>query len=340
MSSAARWSARPPEAMPPATPIAEPRGIVAVTGGRGMVGRVLVRHLLAAGYGVRVLSRSAHPAAPGTEAAILPPPDAPDAAFHAALSGARHVVHAAGIADAGPRPDETALISANCRLAERVADAARAATPGRFLYLSSIRAVAGRGFEGVLDETRAPSPADPYGRSKLAGEEAVARAFSGEQAGRLTVLRPAPVYGPGLKGNLRALLRLADTPLPLPFAGLRNRRSLLCADSLAEAVLHLLAHAGPLAPAYVVADVRPLALPAILAAFRAGLGRPRRQFPVPPGLLAVALGLAGRSELWHGLSAEEVCSPAALAATGWTPEADTPARLAELARSERSAAPL
>ena len=47
-------------------------------------------------------------------------------------------------------------------------------------------------------------------------------------------MRPPLVYGPGVGGNFRALLRLAGSGLPLPFAGLDNRRSLMARDNLVD----------------------------------------------------------------------------------------------------------
>ena len=51
--------------------------------------------------------------------------------------------------------------------------------------------------------------------ARIAAERAVAQ--SGVP---FTLLRPVLVYGPGVKGNLRALMRLAALPIPLPFGAL------------------------------------------------------------------------------------------------------------------------
>ena len=56
-----------------------------------------------------------------------------------------------------------------------------------------------------------PQPTDAYGRTKLEAERLVA-----ESGVPFTVLRPAVVYGKGVKGNIAALATLAKTPMPLP----------------------------------------------------------------------------------------------------------------------------
>ena len=69
-----------------------------------------------------------------------------------------------------------------------------------------------------------PKPIDAYGRSKLAAEQGLAALDIDWVA-----LRPVLVYGPGVKGNMAELIRLARSRLPLPFGGLTARRSLLVA---------------------------------------------------------------------------------------------------------------
>ena len=214
------------------------RAVVAVTGAGGLVGATVVRMLGESGFAVRRLSRGAPP--PNRSwLAGLPPFDAPDVAFEEILANATHVVHAAGLTNADPDTTESDFLNANAYLTEKLARAAQRVTSGRFLFISSIRAVAGQDFEDVIDRATEPAPGCAYGRSKRQGELAAAEAFGGA-AHRLTVLRPAPVYGRGMKGNLGKLLRLAGTPYPLPLGGLSNRRSLLDVEALGRAVIHAL----------------------------------------------------------------------------------------------------
>src|SRR5258708_3182188 len=49
-------------------------------------------------------------------------------------------------------------------------------------------------------------------------------------------LPPPLVYGPGVKANFRALMRLVASGLPLPLAGIDNRRSLIFIDNLVDLV--------------------------------------------------------------------------------------------------------
>src|SRR5439155_7787837 len=154
-------------------------------------------------------------------------------------------------------------------------------------------------------------PTDAYGRSKLAAEEAVRAS-----AVPFTILRPALVYGSGVKGNLARLLQLAQSPWPLPFGAFDNRRSLLARANLVAAIRLSLDSPATMGETYVVADHSPVTLAEIVTAIRAGEGRPPRLIPMPPVLLSAALKAAGREHLWERLGGELVVDPAKLLRAG------------------------
>ena len=81
------------------------------------------------------------------DAVALPGADAPEEAFLALMRDVTHVVHCAALNnDRGP--GEADLRAVNATLTGRLAQAAAARAEGRFIYLSSIRAVVGPGFSG------------------------------------------------------------------------------------------------------------------------------------------------------------------------------------------------
>ena len=139
----------------------------------------------------------------------------------AALRGADAVIHSAGLAHGMSGRPEDDYRSINTEATTALARAAEKAGAKRFIFLSSIRAQTGPTAETVLTEMDEPRPTDAYGRSKLAAEESLARLGLDWVA-----LRPTLVYGPGVKGNMGALLELARLPLPLPLGAFKNLRSL------------------------------------------------------------------------------------------------------------------
>jgi UDP-glucose 4-epimerase len=300
---------------------------VLVTGASGFIGRALVPALAAAGHDVRAaVRRGLAPFASPVEVATHGDLGA-DVDWRPLVASMDFVIHLAGIAHTGPGIAEARYDRINHRATAELAEAARAAGVRRLVLVSTIRAQTGPASDRVLTEADAPRPTDPYGRSKLASEVALARSGA-----PFTVLRPVLVYGPGVKGNLRTLMRLAAFPIPLPFDAFTNRRSVVNVQNLAAGIAHVLRHEASRGETYVVADPQPVSLAEIVAALRAGWGKAPRLVAVSPALIRLGLALIGRSRNWDQLYGPLVVDPKKLIATGWRPDADTRGALAAMAR--------
>ena len=301
---------------------------VLVTGATGFVGRPVLAALCGAGHEVRATVRRPPrvPLPAGID--VVPAPDLGETGdWRTIFDGVDAIVHLAGIAHVGADIPEARYDLVNHQASAALARAAVQAGVGRFVFASSIRAQSGPVADHPLSETDPARPTDAYGRSKLAAERDILA--SGIAA---TILRPVAMYGPGLKGNFDTLARLARLPVPLPFASLRNRRSLLSVAAMADAVVFTLETAATIGETYIVADAAPIALVDLIAALRAAAGRAPLLFHLPPGLLRLAAQLIGRSDLWDRLGGELIANPVRLAACGWRPEPDTCAALARAVR--------
>jgi nucleoside-diphosphate-sugar epimerase len=309
------------------------RPLVALTGATGFIGQHLLRELPKRGYRLRVLLR--RPSVVPLECASAVVGDlARPMNMAAALADVDAVIHSAGIAHAmsGLPEDDYRVLNTEATIG--LARAAQRAGARRFIFLSSIRAQAGVTADTVLTEDSPPNPTDAYGRSKLAAEQGLA-----ELGIDWTALRLALVYGPGVKGNMARLLRLARSPFPLPFGSLKARRSLLSLDNLAEAVHIALSTPAPLRRPLIAADPEPLTIPEMIAAMRQGFGRRPALIPVPESLLAAALRAVGREEMYRRLAGALVADPSALARLGWVPPVPTRAGLAALAVHQPASVP-
>jgi nucleoside-diphosphate-sugar epimerase len=299
---------------------------IALTGATGFIGQYLLRALSQRGYRLRVLLR--RPAAiPVSSASAVIGDLARPMNMAEALAGVDAVIHTAGIAHAMSGVPEDDYRTYNTEATLNLARAAHRAGAKRFVFLSSIRAQSGPAADTVLTEAHEPRPTDAYGRSKLAAEQGLAALDLDWVA-----LRMVLVYGPGVKGNMADLQRLARTPSPLPLASLRGRRSLLALENLAEAVDLLLAAPVPLRRPLIVADPEPLTIPEMVAAMRSGLGRRPGLMPLPNALLEAACRLAGRTEVYERLAGSLVADPAGLLQLGWRPPIETRTGLAALMR--------
>lgn len=151
------------------------RRAVAVTGGTGFIGAVLIDQLLEQGFAVRALARDARRLKRAAEIEVVEGDLENCSALDALAAGAEAFLHLAGETHARTEQDYARI---NVAGAERAA-AAAAKAGARFVHASSLSA-------------RQPQTS-PYARSKSESENAVARAT----AGAFIALRLPAIYGPG-----------------------------------------------------------------------------------------------------------------------------------------------
>lgn len=305
-------------------------GRVLVTGASGFIGRALVADLAAAGHPVRAAMRQPADIFDRKVEVVAVSDLTRPVEWRALLKGVETVVHLASIAHAGPEIAEQAYDRVNRLATAELAEAAQRMGLRRLVFASSVRAQTGPTAPAVIDETSPPRPTDAYGRSKLAAEDAIRAANV-----PFTILRPVLIYGPGVKGNLARLLRWAQSPWPLPFGALSNRRSILARQNLIDAIHFSLRTPATQGETYVVADPEPVTLGQVIAALRAGVNRPPQLLPVPGMAIAAALRAVGRAEDWDRIGGELVADPGKLIRAGWQPPVRTLEGLAAMAREQR-----
>jgi nucleoside-diphosphate-sugar epimerase len=290
--------------------------------------------LVARGHDVVVgLRRPGAPQA-GTELVVLGE-IGPATDWAGALRGVETVIHLAQRAHAGPDPavlaNEPASVAALVR--------GIAAAGGRRLVLvSSIKAMGEATPPGhPFRASDPPRPEDDYGRAKLASERAAAAAAC-ETGVELVVVRPPLVYGPGVRANFAALIRLAGSGPPLPFAAIDNRRSLIFRDNLADLLAVAATHPAVAGTTLLARDDEELSTPALIRALAVGLGRKARLFPVPPALFATLRPLPAIGPRLARLTLSlQVDDSATRAALDWHPPISAADGIAATARAFASA---
>jgi dihydroflavonol-4-reductase len=206
---------------------------VALTGGSGVVGGAVLRHLLQADRQVTVLTRDptrAFPAGVGTVSGHLGDYSSLVEAFH----GAEVVYHIAGL-NRLCTSDPSQLYRVNVDGTRNVVRACRATGVRRLVYTSSAATIGEpRGTIGREDSPHRGSYLSHYERSKHFAEQVV---FA--EAGSLEVVavNPSSVQGPGRStGTARFLIDLIKGRLPFL---VHTRLSIIDIDDCAHG--HLLA---------------------------------------------------------------------------------------------------
>lgn len=210
---------------------------VVVTGANGFIGRAIAAELSNRGHQVvgcvrDGLAARALEKAPYAEVTEIGPLEKLGD-VSAIMRDADAIVHTANWAGV-PLPTITPSYAAdvNVEASQRLCEMAVRCGVPHFLYLSSTKAVGDRTTATPLCESTPPRPCDLYGMSKLRAERALGNVYG---IG-VTIIRPPPVYGPGMKGGMLTLFKMAQRGIPLPLKNIRNQRDFLALPSLANLV--------------------------------------------------------------------------------------------------------
>jgi nucleoside-diphosphate-sugar epimerase len=253
----------------------------------------------------------------------------PETDWNPMLAGVETVIHLANRAhvmkETGNDP-EALFHRINVEGSVRLAEQAAAASVRRLVYVSSIKANGEETHGEAFTNTSQPAPWDAYGRSKWEAEQRLA-ALSVRTGLELVVVRPPLIYGPRVKGNLRTLMNVVARGIPLPFALVENRRSLIGLGNFCDALALMARH--PAAPGtWLVKDDEDLSTPELIRRMARALGRQPRLLPFPPALLRLAGRSAAMGRVLGSLQVEDSATRAAL---GWTPPMSVDEGLAAMA---------
>ena len=251
-----------------------------VTGASGFIGQALCRRLQASGQFVRALLRS--PMRGAWDEAVTCELGR-EALSPSELDGIDTVFHLAGLAHALGMPDDL-YTHVNVEGTRALLEAAVAAGARRFVFFSSVKAVADPPSDCCVDESWMEIPTDAYGRSKREAEKLVLAAAR-EHGLHAVVLRPTLVYGPGVKGNLLRIIRLVASGCcpPLPDTG--NRRSMVHVEDLVELALTAAVSPAASGQCYIAADEGHHSTRELYLGLCMALGRSVPGWQVPAGML-------------------------------------------------------
>lgn len=200
-----------------------------------------------------------------------------------------------------------------------LAQQALAAGVKRFVFISSIGVNAGSTHAHPFTENDALSPHAPYAVSKLEAEIALQELCAGS-AMELVIIRPPLVYAGHAPGNFARLLKLVALGLPLPFALVKNQRSMVALENLVDFILCCVANPAAGNQTFLIADKESISTPQMLRYLSWGMGKRVVLLPVPVGLMRFSAKLLGREALFNQLCGSlEVDASKARDLLGWTP---------------------
>lgn len=267
---------------------------IAITGANGFVGRALSRALIDAGKQPVGIVREGASVEPGVDIVRI---DSLDDITPAAFENCAAVIHLAArvhVMNDAATDKLAAFRAINVEGALKTAHAATRAGATRFVFVSSIKALAELDAGRPLRETDERHPPDPYGVSKAEAEVRL-QEFGARTGLEIVIARPPLVYGPDVRANFLSLMRAIAKGMPLPIGAVHARRSLVYVDNLASALVECAIHPRAAQQIFHITDGEDPTVADLARRLGHHLNRPARLVNVPARLLKTVGKLTGKS---------------------------------------------
>ncbi|MDZ7795638.1 MAG: NAD-dependent epimerase/dehydratase family protein [Candidatus Marinimicrobia bacterium] len=185
------------------------------------------------------------------------------------------IIHLAGIAhDTKNTINEKKYYDINVGLTKKVFDHYICSNADKFIFFSSVKAVADSVNEKVLTEEDVPVPQTPYGRSKLEAEKYILGHYHNNTK-IIYILRPCMIHGPENKGNLNLLYQFVKKGIPWPLGAFENQRSFTSIDNLTFVIQRILEK--EIKPGvYNMADDEPLSTNKLIELMSKSIGKKQK----------------------------------------------------------------
>jgi nucleoside-diphosphate-sugar epimerase len=296
---------------------------ILLTGATGFIGTAFAQFIDAKkNFGLTAVTRSSGVTFGDSVRVVNADDLVSDRDWEACLAGVEVIVHLAARAhilnDQSTDPlDEFRRTNVGAALA--LAKKAIVAGVSRFVFVSSIGVNGTNTTDYAFAENDKAAPLALYAISKHEAEQALTELC--EEVGmELVIIRPPLVYAAHAPGNFRRLLRLVASGAPLPFALVKNRRSMVALENLVEFIFLCVTHPAAANQTFVVADAMSVSTPQMLKYLAQGMGKRFWLLPIPVGLMRVLALCVGKESLFDQLCGSlEVDPSKAYRLLDWSP---------------------
>ena len=213
------------------------------------------------------------------------------------LSGCDTVIHCAAKNNNAHMIDElNSFRSINTAGTKNLAEQCAKVGVKRFIFLSSAL-VMGTNTNNRLAflNSDKPNPSENYSISKFEAEEELWK-ISKNTGLEVVVIRSPIVYGCGVKGNLKRLIKLVNMGIPMPFGFLKNQRSFIGLDNLIDLLIKCIDHPNAAGKTFLVSDGEDLSTADLIRYMQLAIKKPNVLIPIPVFFLKFVSMIIGKQK--------------------------------------------
>jgi nucleoside-diphosphate-sugar epimerase len=265
---------------------------ILITGGTGFIGGHLIKKLTRGTF--KVLSRNIKHK--DDENYIFTPINSIQLItdWDKILTKTDTIIHLAGAAH-NNESDPNIIHDINYKATKELAKSAVKAKVKRFIFISSVNVTNLSANEVSTSLSASSNIVDIVAFTKLKSEMYLST-LAAKTGMEVVIIRPPLVYGPGVKANFAAMLKLAATGIPLPFGCInKNKRSMVYVGNLISLIEECIENPNAANNTFLVSDDNDLSTKEFVKSLSLGLGKSGLMIPVPKVLFSIAGKMLGKS---------------------------------------------
>ena len=226
---------------------------VAVTGASGFIGRSLSGELTKRGFKVKKIVRCKK----STDSKTIEIKDfLYEKQWENQFKDVSCVIHCAGIAhelSKRHKSSEEEYNSLNVKLPTIIMKKAILQGVKKFIFISTSKVHGEKSPSYSFNVNHALNPEGMYATSKLQAEKELSKLAKDNDI-KLVIIRPALVYGPGVKANFRNLIKFILSGFPIPLGKIENQRSFVFIDNLNDLIINCIQNEKANNEVFLVSD--------------------------------------------------------------------------------------
>lgn len=213
------------------------------------------------------------------------------------------IIHLAGKAhDTKNQTNAQLYFDINTSLTQKIFDWYLASQASKFIFFSSVKAVADKVEGEMLTEDVIPAPKGPYGESKMLAEQYILNKLpitaihNSQSSKKVYILRPCMIHGPSNKGNLNLLFKLVSKGIPWPLGAFENKRSFTSIENLQFVIQQIIEN--NIEPGiYQIADDESLSTNQLIALISASQNKTTRIWKINSQLISFSARIGDKFHL-------------------------------------------